>query len=423
MSDVHDVLIVGGGLAGLACALDLHGAGAKPLVLEASDGVGGRVRTDLVDGFRLDRGFQVILESYPECRRVLDYEALELTPFYPGAQIWTGRGFARFADPLRHPGDAMAALTAPVGSFSDKFRVARFRKEVMKGAPESLLYGKDRTTLEDLRAQGFGPGIIDGFFRPFFGGVLLNSRLTDSSRIFRYIFRMFSEGNASVPGKGMGEIPLQLAGRLPEGAVRLGARVVEVAPGKVTLESGEELLGEAVVVAVEGPEAARLLPGITDPGSKSTVCLYFDAPEPPVRGPILVLDGEGKGPVNHLAVVSQVSPDYAPPGRSLISASCLGLPPDEDGELMRAILGQMERWFGARVSEWRHLRTYRISHAQPVQDPGVLDPPERSVVLEPGLFVCGDHRETASLQGALHSGRRAAEAVRAWAQGPRTPGN
>jgi len=422
MSHGHDVLIVGGGLAGLACALELHGAGVRPLVLEASDGVGGRVRTDLVEGFRLDRGFQVILEAYPECRRVLDYEALQLTPFYPGAQIWTGERFVRFADPLRHPGDAMAALTAPVGSFSDKLRVARFRKEVMKGSAESLLQGPDRSTLEDLRAQGFGPSIIDGFFRPFFGGVLLNSRLTDSSRIFRYIFRMFSEGNTSVPRKGMGEIPLQLAGRLPEGAVRLGARVVEVAPGRVTLEGGEELLGEAVVVAVEGPEAARLVPEIRAPGSKSTVCLYFDAPEPPTRRPILVLDGEGKGPVNHLAVVSQVSPDYAPPGRSLVSASCLGLPPEDEGGLMRAVLGQMERWFGARVSEWRHLRTYRIPHAQPVQDPGVLDPPERSVVVEPGLFVCGDHRETASLQGALHSGRRAAEAVMARAQGTRTPG-
>lgn len=417
MSDRHDALIVGGGLAGLACAVELYGAGARPLILEAGDGVGGRVRTDLVDGFRLDRGFQVILEAYPECRRVLDYEALQLMPFYPGAQIWTGQRFVRFADPFRRPGDAMSSLTASVGSISDKLRAARFRRKVMKGTPESLLHGQDRSTLDDLRAQGFGPAIIDGFFKPFVGGVLLNSRLTDSSRIFRYIFRMFSEGNTSVPRKGMGEIPLQLAGRLPEGAVRLRTRVTEVAPGRVTLENGEELRGEAVVVAVEGPEAARLVPEIRDPGSKSTVCLYFDAPEPPVQGPILVLDGEGKGPVNHLAVLSEVSPEYAPSGRSLVSANCLGLPQEGEGDLTRAVMGQLEGWFGPKVREWRHLRTYRILHAQPVQDPGVLDPPERSVVLGPGLFVCGDHRETASLQGALHSGRRAAEAVLASAGG------
>jgi phytoene dehydrogenase-like protein len=411
MPDQYDVLIVGGGLAGLACALELHGLGVRPLILEASDGVGGRVRTDLMDGYRLDRGFQVILEAYPECRRVLDYEALDLRPFYPGAQIWTGQGFVRFADPFRHPGGAMAALTAPVGSISDKLRVARLRKEVREGAPESLLRGPDRTTLEDLRAYGFGSVMIDRFFRPFFGGVLLNSRLTDSSRIFRYVFRMFSEGNTSIPRKGMGEIPLQLARRLPEVAVRLRARVAVVAPGRVTLESGEKLRGDAVVVATEGPEAARLLPEIEDPGSKATACLYFDAPKPPFRGSILVLDGEGKGPVNHLAVLSEVSADYAPPGRSLVSASCLGVPPEYGGDLTNAVLGQMAVWFGSQVKEWRHLRTYRIPHAQPVQDPGNLDPPERSVMLAPGLFVCGDHRETASLQGALHSGRRAAEAV------------
>ncbi len=407
----HEVLIVGGGVAGLACALALHDAGTRPLILEAGDGVGGRVRTDLVDGFRLDRGFQVILEAYPECRRVLDYDALDLRTFYPGAQVWTGRKFVRFTDPFRRPGGAMAALTAPLGSMSDKLRVARLRKEVLKGSPDTLLEGPDRSTQEYLRTQGFGSGIIDGFFRPFFGGVLLNTRLTDSSRIFRYVFRMFSEGNTSVPRKGMGEIPLQLAGRLPQGAIRMQARVVEVKPGGVTLASGEELRGRAVVVATEGPEAARLLPGIPDPGSKSTTCLYFDAPKSPVRGPMLVLDGEGKGPVNHLAVMSEVSPDYAPPGRSLVSASCLGLPKEDEGALTGAVLGQMERWFGPRVREWRHLRTYRITHAQPVQDPGVLDPPERSVVMGPGLFVCGDHRETASLQGAFHSGRRAAEAV------------
>lgn len=414
MSSGSDVLIVGGGLAGLACGLELHAAGVRPLILEASDGVGGRVRTDLHEGYRLDRGFQVILEAYPECRRVLDYDALELRSFYPGAQIWTGRGFSRFADPFRRPQDAMAALKASVGTLQDKLRVARLRKEVMDGPPDAILRGPDRMTQEDLQAYGFSSGMIDGFFRPFFGGVLLNPRLTDSSRIFRYVFRMFSEGNTSVPRKGMGEIPLQLAGRLPEGAVRLRARVKAAEPGRVRLESGEELGAEAVVVATEGPEAARLLRGIGDPGSKSTSCVYFEAPEPPVKGPMLVLDGEGKGPVNHLAVLSEVSRDCAPPGRSLVSASCVGDPPADDGELARAVLAQMGRWFGPRVREWRHLRTYRIPHAQPLQDPGALEPPERSVQVEPGLFVCGDHRETASLQGALHSGRRAAEACLAF---------
>ncbi len=407
----HDVLIAGGGMAGLACALELHAAGAAPLILEASDGVGGRVRTDIYEGFRLDRGFQVLLDAYPECRRILDYEALDLRPFFPGAEIWTGRDFARFADPFRRPREAMATLAAPVGSLSDKLKVAGLRKEVLKGTPEGLLKGPDRTALEDLEALGFSPGMVSGFFRPFFGGVLLNPDLTDSSRIFRYIFRMFSQGDISVPRLGMGEIPAQLAGRLPGGAVRLSARVTRVARNGVVLESGEELRGEAVVVATEGPEAARLLQDLPAPGSKSVTCLYFDAPERPVKGPLLVLDGEGRGPVNNLAVLSEVSSDYAPPGRHLVSVSCL-VPPEKGGEVLRdRVLDQVERWFGSQVREWRFLKGYTIPHAQPTQEPGALEPAERSVVMGPGLFVCGDHRETASLQGAVHSGRRAAEAV------------
>lgn len=407
----HDVLIVGGGLAGLACGLELHAGGARPLILEAGDGVGGRVRTDVQDGFRMDRGFQVLLEAYPECRRILDYEALELKAFYPGATIWTGKDFTRFSDPYRRPQDAMATLASPLGSFSDKLRVTRLRKEVRQGPPRDLLAGPDVTTKEDLEAMGFSSGMIQGFFRPFFGGVLLSPDLSDSSRIFRYIFRMFSEGDISVPARGMGEIPLQMADRLPEASIRLHARVDSVTPGGVRLDSGEEIQADVLVLATEGPEAARLLPGIRVPGSKGATCLYFQAPEPPLEGPILVLDGSGSGPVNNLAVMSQISADYAPPGQNLVAVGCIGLPSGSPEETEAAVRRQLKDWFGGAVEEWRLLRSYRIPHAQPGQPPGVLEPAERPVRLGPGRFVCGDHRETASLQGAIHSGRRAAREV------------
>jgi phytoene dehydrogenase-like protein len=408
----HDVLIVGAGLAGLACAVELQRGGLRPLILEATDGVGGRVRTDDHQGFLLDRGFQVLLEAYPECRRLLDYEALDLKPFYPGARIWTGDGFTRFSDPYRRPGDAMATLASPLGSFSDKLKVPELRRQVLKGSPEDLLQGPDLTILEDLQELGFGDGMIDGFFRPFFGGVLLDPELKDSSRIFRYIFRMFSKGDISVPARGMGEIPAQLLGLLGEDRVRLGARVARVEPGRVALESGEEMRADAIVVAAEGPEAARLLGAIAEPSSKGTVCLYFEAPEPPVKEAVLLLDGVGSGPVNNVAVMSQVSPHYAPPGKHLVAASCLGIPPDSPEALEERVLQQMGEWFGVQQArQWKHLKSYRIPHAQPGQPPGTLEPAERGVLVEEGLWVCGDHRETASLQGALHSGVRAAESV------------
>jgi len=408
----HDVAIVGGGLAGLACALELAAGGAHPLVLEAGDEVGGRVRTDVhEEGFLLDRGFQVLLEAYPECRRLLDYEALELRPFYPGAMVWTGDGFTRFADPYRRPGDAMATLASPLGSFADKLRITHLRKEVRAGSPEGLLSGPDITIREDLEAAGFGEEMIRGFFRPFFGGVLLNPELSDSSRIFRYIFRMFSEGDISIPARGMGEIPRQLARRLPPDSLRTGARVASTTEGGVRLESGEEIPAQAVVLATEGPEAARLHSGISAPGSKGVSCLYFQAPEPPVEEPILVLNGSGSGPVNNLAVMNRISPHYAPEGENLVSVTCIEADAAGEERLEEAVRGQLRDWYGGVVDTWRLLRSYRIPHAQPSQPPGVLEPAERPVRLDGSLFICGDHRETASLQGALHSGRRAAQAV------------
>jgi phytoene dehydrogenase-like protein len=221
-----------------------------------------------------------------------------------------------------------------------------------------------------------------------------------------------AEGDVAVPAAGMGAIPEQMARRLPDGTVRLGARVASVSPREARLDSGETIAADAVVVATEGPEAARLalLPA---PGSRPATCLYFAAERAPVREPILVLDGDGTGPVNNLCFPTQAAPGYGPAGATLVSASVVGGAAADAGDaaLERAVLAQMEGWFGPEVRGWRHLRTDRIHHAQPEQRPGSLDPIERPVRLESGLFVCGDHRDTASLHGAMLSGRRAAEAV------------
>lgn len=409
-SERSDVLVVGAGLAGLACAVELEKAGRCVLLLEASDGVGGRVRTDRVEGFTLDRGFQVLLTAYPETRRVLDYAALELGAFLPGALVRRNGRFHELTDPWRRPGRALATLTAGVGSLADRLRVGRYRARVRRGSLDALLRRPETTALSRLREEGFSEGMIDGFFRPFFGGVLLDRELGASSRMLDFVFRMMADGNVSLPSAGMGALPEQLANRLSAGALRLGARVASVGPREVQLESGETLAAEAVVVATEGPEAARLLRGLPAPGSRAVRCLYFAAERPPVQEPILVLDGEGSGPVNNLCVPSQVVSSYAPPGAALVSASVLDGPADP-AALERSVREQLTSWFGSGIDGWRLLRIYDIPHAQPSQAPPALDPTERPVRLEEGTYVCGDHRDTASLHGALVSGRRAAEAV------------
>ncbi len=406
-----DVLIAGGGLAGLCCALHLHRRGLRPVILEASDDVGGRVRTDEVDGFRLDRGFQVLLTAYPESRALLDYGKLDLRPFYPGALVRFGGRFYRMPDPARRPLEAFGAVLSPVGTVRDKLRVGSLRRHLQMNSLKDLFAQPEKTTLGFLREEGFSSSIIDRFFRPFFGGVFLDPGLATSSRMFTFLFRMFSEGDTAVPATGMGEIPRQLASALPEEAIRTNARVVSAEPGQVRLESGETLEAQAIVLAVEGPEAARLRPEIAPPASRAATCLYFAADRPPVREPILILNGEGHGPINNLHRATALSPALAPPGKELISATVLGLPEQDDSSLEFAVRNQLDGWFGPEVRSWQLLRVYRIAHAQPDQAPPALEPPQRPIRIHPGLYVCGDHRDTASIHGAMVSGRRAAEAI------------
>lgn len=406
-----DVVIVGAGLSGLACAFHLSEAGVPVQVLEASDGVGGRVRTDVVAGFRLDRGFQVLLTAYPETRRILDYDALDLRPFLPGALVRRGGRFHELSDPWRRPSRLLATLVSDVGTFGDRLRMARYRARVRWGSLGDILRRRETTALERLRGEGFSETMIDAFFRPFFGGVLLDRSLAASSRMLDFVFRMMAQGDVALPAAGMGAIPEQIARRLPEGTVRLRARVASVTPREVRLDSKETISARAVVVATEGPVAARLTGQLPVPASRSATALYFAAERAPIAEPILILDGDGRGPVNNFCFASQVAHSYAPPGAVLVSASVV----DDAGDpasLEARVRRQLTEWFGEEVSRWQLLRSYRIPHAQPDQTPPALDAVERPVALPGGLFVCGDHRDTASLHGALLSGRRAAEAVR-----------
>jgi phytoene dehydrogenase-like protein len=404
-----DSIIIGAGLAGLTCALELEKQGQSVIVLEASDNVGGRVRTDSFEGFLLDRGFQVLLTAYPECKRLLDYAALDLRPFYPGALVRVSGRFERVADPFRRPLDALSTLRSSIGTLRDKFRILGLRRRVQAGTLEDLFQRPATSTLEALRKAGFSAGMIDHFFRPFLGGIFFDLDLETTSRMFEFVFRMFSNGHTALPAKGMGEIPRQLASRLTADALRTGARVQTVGEGDVTLDNGERLAAKSIVVATEAPQAAQLLPDLAIPISRSTATVYFAAEKPPLGEPILVLDGEGRGPVTTLCVPSSVSKAYSPPGAYLISASIVGSPQMDDEQLVQAVRGQLKTWFGQEVESWRHLRTYCIRHALPAQLPSTAE--DQSPQLHTGVLVCGDHRENASIQGAMLSGQRAANTV------------
>jgi phytoene dehydrogenase-like protein len=400
------VAIVGAGLAGLACAVTLHRAGVPVQVYEASDGFGGRVRTDHVDGYTLDRGFQVALTAYPEMHRQLDMTALDLQAFEPGALVWRNGKGSVVGDPFRRPATALSTLTAPVGSPLDKARIARLRHRLRSVHPVRLLQGEDVSTRAALADDGFSDTIIDRFFRPLVGGIQLDPELTDSRRMFDVIFRMLADGDSAVPAGGMHQIPRQLADRLPAGVIHLDSPVSATTPTSVVV-AGATIAASAVVVATEGPAAADLL-GLPPVESKSVGAVYFAAPEAPIDDKFVILDGTGRGPVLNVAVMSNVAPSYAPTGSHLVVAAL----PGHVGETIEAdARRQLRGWWGPQVDAWDHLATYRIAHGQPRQRPPFH--PRQRVRIDDGRFVCGDHRDTASIQGALHSGRRCALAIAA----------
>lgn len=411
MAADSDVIVIGGGLAGLSCARELcaHRLGCQ--LLEASDAVGGRVRTDELDGFRLDRGFQVFLTAYPEAKAILDYEALNLRDFEPGALIRIDDSFHRFADPWRRPQHLLATATSSAATLMDKLRVAQFRRSTTRGELQKVYERPEQATIDLLRQRGFSEVIIERFFRPFLGGVFLDHALETSSRMCEFVFRMFSLGNAALPEAGMGTIPAQVVGQLPPDAVRLNTPVASLEEGAVVLADGQRLTARAIVIAAEAPAARRLLGDTSIVKGQRTSCLYFAATVPPVHEPILVLNGTGDGPINNLCVPSQVSSKYAPPGESLISVTVLEEHAGAE-RLLQQVQDQLQAWYGPSATSWRHLRTYDIEYALPSQAPPALEPVQKpSVSVRDGVFLCGDYLDTASINGAMASGRRAAQAV------------
>jgi phytoene dehydrogenase-like protein len=290
-----DVVIVGGGVSGLCCASRVCDAGIDCQLFEASDELGGRVRSDEIDGFILDRGFQVLLTAYPEAQAFLDYQSLDLNTFEPGALIRYRGKFRRFSDPWRRPQYALATAVSPVASLVDKLRIVGLRRKACAGSLADLYERQERSALSLLRDCGLSERIIRSFFKPFLGGVFLEPELTTSSRMFEFVFRMFSRGDAALPAAGMGAIPRQIASELPNGVIRLNAPVKTIRGRQIELENGAQIKAGAIVVATEEPTAANLLHRKSEPAGRSVCCVYFTANRPPISEPILILNGDGTG--------------------------------------------------------------------------------------------------------------------------------
>ncbi len=396
----HDVVVVGAGLAGLRAATVLTRHGLGVAVLDAADRPGGRIATDVVDGFRLDRGFQVLNTIYPALRAAVDLAPLHLRPFVPGAAIRGDDGeLHTFGNPLRRPGLAWPTATDGLFGPLDKARLVAWTARVLATPPQRTATRIDRTAARDLAAAHLDGPVVEQFLRPFLSGVLGERDLVTSAAFVRLVWRCFALGTIAVPADGMGALPARLAEALPEKALLTGRRVGRVAPGRVEVD-GETLQARAVVVATDPRTAGELLPGLDVPALHTLTTYHHAAPTPPADAALLHLDGTG-GPVANTVVMPG---SYAPPGRVLVSSTVVG-PARPEPEIRR----ELSRIYDASAQGWELVRTDEVRAALPAFPAG--RPLRSPVDIGDGLFVAGDHRDTPSQQGALVSGRRAAEAV------------
>jgi len=403
-----DVVILGAGLAGLSAALELSRLGRQVLLLEAADRPGGRVVTDLVDGFRLDRGFQLLNPAYPRLRRlaadgVLAADRLELRQFAAGVRVALDGRHRILADPRRSPRDLPSTLRG-LGSPLEQARFAGWALRCLLRRPAALLAGPDEPYGRQLDRAGVRGPLRAGVLEPFLAGVLGEDQAESSARFVALLIRAFARGTPGVPARGVQVLPELLAAALPTGTLRLGVRVESVT-GTTVRSSAGPLTGRAVLVATD-PAAAAVFTGLPRPELRSLTTFWFGAGHSPYPRPILHLDGLRRGPLANAAVLSAAAPAYAPDGRALIAASMVGLPAAGTEQLVRRQLGLM---FDADATGWQLLRVDAIADALPAMRPPLAV--RQPVRLTDELFVAGDHRDTASQQGALASGARAAAAI------------
>ncbi|WP_233518354.1 NAD(P)/FAD-dependent oxidoreductase [Streptomyces corynorhini] len=409
-----DVVIIGAGLAGLSAAHHLTSAGVTVSVLEAAPRVGGRMATDTVDGFRLDRGGRLLTTSYPELLRTPGLEGAAVRMFSPGVLVHSdGRNYRTGA-----VGSARSALTVaralasaprpPLGGALDQARLIASLGRLAATPTDRLLARPERTALEALSARGLPARTVNSFVRPLLSALLCDPDLGTSSRCADLALRAFARGRLCVTAGGASTLPELLARTLPKGTVHTDVCVTDTSINNVTTKEHGEIGCRSLVLATGARAAAELLPGLRVPDFHAVTVLHHTAPAAPLADPTLLLDADRSGPVAHTAVMSAVDPSRAPEGRVLISSTVLG-DPGPAAELDRAVRTHLARLYGTPTDEWELLALHHDPEAVPA-----MAPPHdlrRPVRLLSGLYVCGDHRDTNTVQGALFSGRRAAHAI------------
>jgi len=406
------ITIIGAGISGLTAAVYLHRKNYNVQIFEATDRVGGRIKTDIIDGFRLDRGFQVLLTDYPEAKALLDYEKLNLQRFLPGATILYDGGQFDIADPFRRPSALFSTLFAPVGSLKDKFNTFLLKKKLVDISNSAIFNQTETDTYSKLIKYGFSQKMIDRFFKPFFSGIFLENELKTSSNMFDFVMKLFSTGDAAIPELGMEEIPKQLAAMLPENSIFYKHKVTAIENNTIHCENGSVFQTDSIIIATE----ANGLVGnyITKQKQRfhQVTNVYFEAIIAPNSKAIVVLNAaSNKKWVNNLTVMTNVSNRYAPKGKVLVSVSYNGIPEIDDASLAENMKSELKQWYGKQVEDWKILKTYRINYALPNQDTVRNEVSNSELQINENVYMCGDHLMNGSINAAMKTGRLVADLI------------
>ncbi len=403
------IYIIGAGISGLVAAIELEKFGFSPIILESSESIGGRVKTDLVDGFRLDRGFQVLLTAYPEAKKYLDFRALKLKNFEPGAVILDEDESFLITDPLRNPLQIVGMAFSKVGSLLDKVKMLSLTQTLKKKSIEEIFNSESKPTLQYLKDYGFSDKIITYFFKPFFRGIFLEPHLNTSSRMFEFVFKMFSIGNAAVPAKGMGEIPSMLRSQLSKTQLYFNTKVAQVKGQEIHLERGDVLEADRIIISCQPDWVLPQLQGQFAP-PKHVTNLYFTTQRSFMARPMIgLIPGDGHL-LNNIVFMSDVSEEYSSSGRALLSVTVLDHNLSEK-DLIKAAQAELERISGVKAEYFKHLKTYEIPYALPTVEDMRHEVFFTEMKILENVFLAGDYLLNGSVNAAMTSGRLAAEAV------------
>ena len=399
--------IIGGGVSGLIAARVLEKKGFNPIILEASERVGGRIKTDIIKGYQLDHGFQVLLTAYPAVKKYLDYDALELQFFLPGASIFKAHTQSIIGDPLRDISLLISTLFSGIGSISDKFKILKLNQKIKKKSLTAIFSEKEQTTISYLREFGFSKEILNDFFIPFFSGIFLENQLETSSRMFEFVYKMFGEGHAAIPKSGMEAIPKQLLNNLKNTTFHYNTEVAKVKERQITLKNGNTLESDFTILTIP---ANSLVSNLKKQSIewRSCLTLYFETTTRVINKPLIGLIAKPGSLVNNIVYNSSLS-SVTKPAHELLCVTVIDDQNLSDHKLVTAVEDELKVLCDITII--RFIKQYRITKALPKLENLKYEMKPSEMQLSKSLFVAGDTQLNASFNAAMISGEQAALAV------------